>query len=128
MAVGQVLALLKDQRRGCVLVVDGEQLMGIFTERDAVRMMAAGRPLDVPIHREMSTQPVTVTPSDSVESAIREMSEGGYRHLPVVDDDGRPTGVLSVANVLHYLVEHFPQYVYNLPPVPHHSLQQREGA
>lgn len=71
---------------------------------------------------------MTVAMTDPVERAIREMWRGGYRHLPVVDEQGRPVGVLPVANVLHYLVEHFPHYIYNLPPVPHHSLQRREGA
>ena len=43
------------------------------------------------------------------------MEEGGYRHLPVVVDD-RPVGILSVKRIVHYLVEHFPATVYNLPP------------
>jgi hypothetical protein len=56
------------------------------------------------------------------------MSFGGYRRLPIVDDKGRPTGLLKVPGILHYLVEHFPNVVYNLPPTPHHSTQEREGA
>jgi branched-chain amino acid transport system substrate-binding protein len=48
--------------------------------------------------------------------------------LPIVDELGRPTGILTVQGIMHYLVEHFPAAIYNLPPVPHHSFQQREGA
>lgn len=109
-------------------MLDQERLVGIFTERDAVRRMADQASLDVPVREAMSPDPVTVTSCESVETAIRKMSAGGYRHLPVLDADGRPTGMLNVANILHYLVEDFPQYVYNLPPVPHHTVQQREGA
>ena len=47
------------------------------------------------------------------------MEKGGYRNLPVVDDAGRPVGILSVMRIVHYLVEHFPVAVYNLPPNPH---------
>ncbi len=44
------------------------------------------------------------------------MQHGGYRHLPVVDENNRPTGVLSVKRIIHYLAEHYPTAVYNLPP------------
>ena len=44
------------------------------------------------------------------------MAEGGYRHLPIVDQDQKPTGVLAVHGIVHYLVDHFPETVYNLPP------------
>jgi CBS domain-containing protein len=56
------------------------------------------------------------------------MVSGGYRHLPVVDEEGRPVGVLSVKQIMHYLVEHFPSTVYNLPPDPRVVPQEREGA
>jgi len=52
----------------------------------------------------------------------------GFRHLPVVDDDGRPVGVLSIKDVVHYLVEYFPAKVYNLPPTPDLVQPAREGA
>ncbi len=55
------------------------------------------------------------------------MEEGGYRHLPVVVDD-KPVGILSVKRIVHYLVEHFPATVYNLPPYSQAFLPRREGA
>ena len=55
------------------------------------------------------------------------MEEGGYRHLPVVVDD-KPVGILSVKRIVHYLVEHFPATVYNLPPGFQTFLPRREGA
>ena len=56
------------------------------------------------------------------------MEEGDYRHLPVVDDYGRPMGVLSVKRIVHYLVEHFPSTIYCLPPDPNVYPRHREGA
>jgi len=56
------------------------------------------------------------------------MEEGGYRHLPVVDVTGKPLGVLSVKRIVHYLAEHFPATVYNLPPDPSSVPQSAEGA
>ena len=64
----------------------------------------------------MTPSPRTVATSASVLSAIEAMGEGGHRHLPVVDEAGRPVGVLSVKDVMHHLVEYFPGQVYNLPP------------
>ena len=62
------------------------------------------------------------------KQTIRRMEQGGYRHLPVVDEANRPVGILSVRRIVHYLVEHFPSTVYNLPPDPRTFPQEREGA
>ena len=53
------------------------------------------------------------------------MAEGGYRHLPIVDDAGQPKGVVAVHGIVHYLVDHFPETVYNLPPNPNDSTRER---
>ncbi len=76
----------------------------------------------------MTAKPFVLHAGDMVGKAISMMSSGGYRRLPIVDDEGRPTGMLKVEAILHYLAEHFPAAIYNLPPEPHHTTQQREGA
>jgi CBS domain-containing protein len=126
--VREVLRLMKEQRRGSVLVCQDGILAGIFTERDALRLMAAGKGFDMPVGQVMSREPVSVSISDTVGSAISRMAEGGFRRLPIVDPEGRPVGLLKVSTILHYLVEHFPKFVYNLPPKPHHATHEREGA
>ena len=63
-----------------------------------------------------------------IAAAVRKMEVGGYRHLPVVDGLGRPTGILSVKRIVHYLAEHFPATIYNLPPDPAVVPNEREGA
>ena len=127
-SVREVLSLLKQSRAGGVLICRDGRLVGIFTERDALRRMAAGAPLDVPVESAMVPDPVTLQKGDSIAKAIRTMSVGGYRRLPVVANGGCPIGVLNVADIVHYLVEHFPQAVYNLPPEPQPVMQEREGA
>jgi CBS domain-containing protein len=123
-----VLELLRRENRGCVCLCDGEKLVGIFTERDALHLMAQGADVDVPIETVMTRQPATVLATDTVEAAIAKMSLGGYRRLPVLDADGRPVGLLKVSAILHHLVQHFPKFVYNLPPEPGQTHQDREGA
>jgi CBS domain-containing protein len=127
-SVRDVFTLLKHERAGAVLVVRNEALVGIFTERDALRLMAGGLNLDTPVEQVMVPDPVTVAASETVGAAIRKMSAGGYRRLPIIDEEGRPVGIVRVSSILHYLVQHFPQVVYTLPPEPHHATQQREGA
>jgi CBS domain-containing protein len=127
--VRQALRLMREHRRGAVLVCTDGVLTGIFTERDALRLLASTNPqLDNPIAERMTSDPVALTPDDTVAQAITKMATGGYRHLPVVDAQRRPQGFVSVAAILHYLVDHFPAVVYNLPPKPKHLMNEREGA
>lgn len=127
-AVRSVLGQMKDRNAAAVLVCRGEKIAGIFTERDALMMMAASASFDVPIEGVMTHNPVVLKMQDSVARAISAMTRGGYRRLPIVDDAGRPTGMIKVESILHYLAEHFPKVVYTLPPEPHHSTKDREGA
>lgn len=127
--VGDAVALMRKEGVGCVLVCDAGRLVGIFTERDLMRrVLAEGKPMASPIVEVMTPDPVSVQPKQAIGLAIRLMEKGGYRHLPVVDDRGRAVGILSVKRIVHYLVEHFPGTVYNLPPEPGTVTREREGA
>jgi CBS domain-containing protein len=126
--VGDALQLLRAQRTGAVLVCDGAKLVGILTERDALKLMASGGDFSRPVREVMSSPPATIPANATVGEAIRTMSEGGYRHLPMVDAQGRPTGVVAVHGIVHFLVDHFPETVYNLPPNPKAATKDREGA
>ena len=132
-SVERVVRKMVDCHTGFVLVIDGvdgaARLAGIFTERDFVnRVVAAGADVSLPVERVMTPAPKVVPRSGTVHSAVEMMEAGGYRHLPVVDDDGVPVGVLSVKDVMRYLVEYFPARVYNLPPTPNQTQPAREGA
>jgi CBS domain-containing protein len=128
MSVRDVLVLMKQHNTGCILICRDEKVVGIFTQRDVLRLLATEANLATPIEDVMAKNPVTLHESDTVATAIRDMSEGGYRHLPVVDDAGRPLGLLKVRGIVHFLVEHFPNAIYNLPPEPRLVAQDREGA
>jgi CBS domain-containing protein len=126
--LGEVLQLLRAQRTGALLICDGSTLVGIVTERDALRFMAEGTDLATPARDLMSAPPTTIPSEAPVSAAIEKMASGGYRHLPIVDEHGQPTGVLAVRGIVHYLVDHFPETVYNLPPNPNVAPSEREGA
>jgi CBS domain-containing protein len=128
-SVAEAVELMRQEKVGCLLVCVAEEVVGIFTERDLMkRVIAANKPLSLPVSEFMTSNPVVVHPKDPIRVAVGRMEEGGYRHLPVVNDRGRPLGILSVKRIVHYLVEHFPATVYNLPPDPGVVPQEREGA
>jgi CBS domain-containing protein len=127
-SVRDAVRRMQEKRRGCVLVCEEKRLVGIFTERDLLRrVLAAGKPLSVPLRECMTPQPVTVSLSQTVGLALQLMQQGGYRHLPVVDNAGSPVAVLSVKRILRYIAEHMPDLVYNQPPDPHQVQQEYGG-
>jgi CBS domain-containing protein len=127
--VAAAVAMMRENHAGCVLVCDAKAVVGIFTERDLLRrVVAAGKTWETPVADVMTPDPTCVQAKDPVRLAVRRMEQGGYRHLPVLDETGRPVGVLSSTRVVHYLAEHFPTTVYNLPPDPQAVPDQPEGA
>lgn len=127
-SIGEVFALLKSERTGGVLVCREGVLVGIFTERDALKLMADGCDWQAPIATVMTARPVTVHAHETVSSAINRMASGGYRRLPMVNDTGKPIGMVKVSGILRYLVEHSPRAVYTLPPQPKQKMTERDGA
>jgi CBS domain-containing protein len=84
-----------DQQTGSLLVMDGEDLVGIITERDVLKAAATGAPMDVTrISQVMSKDLVTVGPGTSLREAAKVMADRWIRHLPVLDG-GRLVGILS---------------------------------
>lgn len=116
-----------EQHSGGALVCHEGMLVGIFTERDAVRALAHDTPMDAPIGTVMTVSPVTARQTTSIATAVRKMALGGYRRLPILDENSRPCGVVTVGGLVHYLTEHFARTVYNLPPAPSAIPSEREG-
>ncbi len=127
--VRDAIRLMQDHCVGCVFVTEYSRPIGVFTERDVLtRIMAGALPLDTSILEVMTKNPQVITEGNSVANVIQTMYDGGFRHMPVVDDSGHLTHVVSVKRIVEYLVEHFPSTVFNLPPKPVKSLASREGA
>jgi CBS domain-containing protein len=84
---------------GAVLVLEGERLAGILTERDLLKAVAAGFTDEARVSEWMTRQPETVEPDESTDQAASLMIHGGFRHLPVVEG-GRPIGILSIRDLM----------------------------
>ncbi len=103
----QVIDTMKKQNIGCVCVVEHGQLIGIFTERDVLsKVIASG--LDVHkigVEKVMTPEPEYLFEEDQLAFALNRMHVGGFRHIPLVNLEGEPVGVVSVRDILRYLVE-----------------------
>src|SRR5512143_173092 len=104
----QAIKTMLDRHVGAVAVLDENgRVAGIFTERDVLQRLAlSGRsPSQTPV-RELMTTPVEMATLDTTPGqALATMVERHYRHLPIVDDDGRLLGMLSIRNVLQARVD-----------------------
>jgi CBS domain-containing protein len=105
--VQQALRLLVDKRIGCVFVVEGESMVGVFSERDALIRLGvdAKEMANEPVSRFMTPNPQSLTREAKIAFAVHRMDLGGFRHVPIVDGDGRAVGVISARDILRYLAE-----------------------
>ncbi|MEX1274836.1 MAG: CBS domain-containing protein [Bacteroidota bacterium] len=128
-SVADAINLMQQKRLGCVAVTEHDKLVGIFTERD-VLMKIAGKvdPKTVKVGDVMTAKPQAFQPEDSIAYILNAMHVGGYRHVPVVDETGKPLAVASVKDIVTFILDHFAEDVLNLPPEPMRRTDQREGA
>lgn len=101
----EAAAAMEGSDLGSLAVVEGMELLGLVTERDIRRAVAAEIDLDTPVSELMSDEPDTFDPDLDVWDAATWIAESGYRHLPVVDDDGALLGVVSIRDLLKALVD-----------------------
>ncbi len=119
-SIAEAIRLMQEYHVGCVLVQEGDRLVGIFTERDVLNKVAGGAqdPTQTTVETVMTADPEALPVDAPISFALNLMSEGGFRHLPLVDDAHRPVGMLSVKHIVRYLADLFPEEVLNLPPQP----------
>ncbi len=104
--VKDVLSLLVEKAIGCVIVVDdASAVIGVFSERDALQRLNtdAGKYLSHPISEFMTEKPQSLEADAKVAFAVHQMDIGGFRHIPIVDSQGKVSGIVSVRDILRYL-------------------------
>jgi len=105
-----VLKILRENRVGCVLVTnDAGVLTGIFSERDCILKVVENFELNKgrPVRDFMTPDPIAEPPESSIAFALSLMSQGGFRHIPVVTPDKHPIGMISVKDVVDFIVTSF---------------------
>jgi CBS domain-containing protein len=89
---------------GAAIVLEGERLLGILTERDVLRAVGADRDRSTTVEECMTKHPETAEPSDTTDHAAALMIHGGFRHLPVVDG-GRVVGIVSIRDLMRVTLD-----------------------
>jgi predicted transcriptional regulator len=110
-SLAEAIRLLKETNVGFLALVDGEgKLAGVFTEGDVFTKVACNvEDLGgAKVRDYMTTNVTTIKADTTIAYALHLMSIHHFRHVPIVDDEGRPTGVISFRSVVHYLRENFP--------------------
>jgi CBS domain-containing protein len=104
--VYEVAALMSEARIGCIPLLDGETLVGVFSERDLMtRVIVEGLdPRTTPVHSVMTREVVTAVLDDRVERCLDKMHSRGCRHLPVVAD-GRVIAMISMRDLMRDEIE-----------------------
>ena len=100
----EVAQRMVDRDVGAVLVMEGESLAGILTERDILRAVAAGIQDDTLVSDHMTRDPETMSPDDTTEHAAVLMIHGGFRHMPLVEGD-KVVGVLSIRDLMKVVLD-----------------------
>lgn len=92
--LGEAARKMWEQQTGSLLVLEGEELQGIITERDVLKAVATGTPMDTPVSAVMTKDLITVEPNVKLREAAAIMTEKWIRHLPVLDG-GKLVGIVS---------------------------------
>lgn len=104
--LAEAAAKMRAQQTGSLLVMEGEALAGIVTERDLLKVVGDGRdPKAVALRDVMTKDPVTVDPNSSIQEAAKIMFDKWFRHLPVTTSDGKVVGIISLRDLLSLVAE-----------------------
>ncbi len=118
-SVTDAIRSMQSEHRGVVLVSEdgttNTPLLGIFTERDVLfRIVDQGRnPATLHLGDLMTQEPESLRDDQTIADVLQMMSVGGFRHVPIVNAEGHPVHVVSVKDVVQFLVEAFPREVLN---------------
>ncbi len=120
--VAKAIEVMQKKRVGAVMIVSRSRprkLVGILTERDLIQrvlpLRGHGR---LRLDKVMTRAPESLRPADSLAYALNKMSVGRFRHVPLVDERGVPVGMLSIRDVIDFVVELIPEAILNLPSSP----------
>ena len=116
-SIADAIRTMREHRVGCLLVVEESRLVGIITERDLLLKLEQGD-LTRSVRELMTPDPEVLTLDDPIVYALNKMSVGGFRHVPLVDAARRPVGIVSVKDIIDYIVDFFPNDVLTVPPDP----------
>jgi CBS domain-containing protein len=114
-SVLDALSVMMEKNISALLILEGSQLSGIFTERDYARkiILKGKTSADTPVYEVMTANPITVSTGDSLDHCMKTMTGRHIRHLPVVEDN-QVIGMVSIGDVVKFIIEDQKQTISQL--------------
>ncbi|OUM02426.1 CBS domain-containing protein [Variovorax sp. JS1663] len=105
-SVFEAVALMAQKNIGALLVMEGERIVGVLSERDYARkvVLMARSSKDTKLREIMTSSVIYVHPTQSTEECMALMTESRVRHLPVLDDDGKLVGLISIGDLVKGII------------------------
>jgi CBS domain-containing protein len=126
--LSDVIAMMRERRDSCAVVVQEGRPRGIVTERDVLcRFLEPGVDWAQPVEAVMTAEPATLDANEPVGAAVRMINQHDFRTVPITDR-GVVRGLVRLSDLLRHLAELFPEEVLNLPPRPDQRIKSPEGA
>ncbi|MFT6071136.1 MAG: CBS domain-containing protein [Bacteriovoracaceae bacterium] len=129
-SLGDTVKLMQEKKIGSVVLTRNTELSGIITERDLL-MKVLGLKEDwknLKAKDIMTENPQSLQSGDELAYVLNNMHVGGYRHVPIVDEANTPVSMISIKDVVSWVLDHFPQEITNLTGEPFRGKSDREGA
>ena len=107
--VGGALKFMQENKKSSIVILDGDTLAGIITEKDFIEHLGIdlNESLEKPISEFMTPNPMTLSLNSTVREAIEVLTKRNFRHIPLVDENNRPTNLLSITEILYYIAKVF---------------------
>ncbi|MDG2266267.1 MAG: CBS domain-containing protein [Candidatus Marinimicrobia bacterium] len=121
------IKILGDKKVGCIMIERNSQIIGVMTERDFL-LRVTGKGLDLQselVDSYMTKNPETLTPNDPISYALNKMHIYGIRHIPIINENGKIYGLISVKDIISHLGNYFGVDILNLPPNPSQDILDR---
>ena len=121
---------MQTSHSSCIIIVKNNKITGIFTERDIVTKIVSK---NVDLKNEkicdyMTNDPEILQSDDSIAFALNKMTDGGFRHVPIVHSISKDLYVISMQDIINSIGDYYFADILNLPPNPVRSSSHREGA
>jgi CBS domain-containing protein len=125
--IGDAIEMMQRGHVGAVVITEQQKLAGILTERDLLMKMLGKQEdsRDRPVTEIMTANPECLRKGDELVYLMNAMHVGGFRHMPIVDENDVPLHVVSLRSVLAYLLDQFSDEIKNIPPAPFRGERKR---
>lgn len=129
-SLGEIVKLMQKKKIGSIVLTKDTELTGILTERDLLMKVLGVHEnwKSIKASEVMTKMPQTLQAQDEIAYVLNNMHVGGYRHVPIVDENDKPIAMVSIKDVVGWIMDHFPQEITNLTGEPFRGKAVREGA